>query len=239
MASLYINSFHPLASTRVGVAASEAHGLAPFIDGSIRREPDFEHPAPAITCLCRANRFTPRLLAGDVVAYMTIKRRYRQPLSHHRMVCILQVEDLYKSHREAADWYTSAGMELPNNLMVPGNKANPLSRSHQGHRPKNRACGTCGSPSKRGGCSPKAGCGSSLHRDWDAGYKRRARMYGDVARCTILFLDLGWTAPKVTDELLTDVFGKVPATRNPGKLDLKLLPKLMKHLKIHEWPSSQ
>lgn len=238
MPSLYLNSFHPLASTRVGVAASEAHGLDPFIDGSIRREPDFEHPAPAITCLCRANRFTPRLLPGDVVAYLTIKGRYRQPSRHQRMVCILKAERLFESHQEAAEWYTDQGMTLPNNLMVPGNDANPLAHSHQGHRSKKKANkGTCGNGSGSG-CKPAAGCGSGLHREWDAGYKRRARLYGRVVTCSVMFVDTQWTAPIVTNDILVDVLGKVPGTRNPGRLDITLLPRLMKRLGIDAPPSS-
>ena len=239
MPSLYLNSFHPLASTRAGVSASEAHGLDPFIDGSIRREPDFEHPAPAITYLCRADRFTPRLREGDVVAYMTIKGRYREPHRHQRMVCILKVEQLFDSHQAAAAWYTNEACELPNNLMVPGNKANPLSHSHQGHRSKKESRqGTCGTRA-RPKCGQGGSCNSGLHREWDAGYRQRARMHGRVASCSVLFVNTQWSAPIVTDEILRDVFGKVPATRNPGRLDISLLPSLMKKIGIHASLSSR
>lgn len=50
---LYVNSLRPLAAAPEGMDALAKHGLPPFADGSIRREPDLEHPVPAITCLCR------------------------------------------------------------------------------------------------------------------------------------------------------------------------------------------
>ena len=67
----FLSSYKPLVWTTFGRAAALKHGLLPFIDGSIRREPDLEHEHPSISCLCRAGKFAPRLRVGDVVGYIT------------------------------------------------------------------------------------------------------------------------------------------------------------------------
>lgn len=76
MPFFYLNTYVPLAASKAGRDASDRYKIAPFVDGSIRREPDLEHPFPAITCLCRADKFAPRLIPGDIVAYMLRKDRY-------------------------------------------------------------------------------------------------------------------------------------------------------------------
>jgi hypothetical protein len=47
----FYNSFRPLLNTREGRAAIERFGLPPFIDGSCRREPDFQSEFPSISGL--------------------------------------------------------------------------------------------------------------------------------------------------------------------------------------------
>ena len=241
MPNLYLNSYHPLVKNKAGVYASEQLNIPPFVDGSIRREPDFEHSTPVITCLCRGRMFTPRLRVGDVVAYITVKGKYLTRKRHQRLVCILKVDHLFETHKQAADWFTESGFPLPNNLMVPGNKAKTLAESHRGHKTKGRhtkfGCNS-GRRSRTCGSDSSSSCGSSLRREWDASYRRRTRKWGDVAACSILFRDIHSTAPVITDQMLLKVFGKVPATRNPGKLDIKLLPKLLKQMGIRIQPSS-
>lgn len=242
MASLYINSFHPLVKTPAGVYASEKYGIPPFVDGSIRREPDFEHNTPVITCLCRGKMFTPRLRPDDVVAYITVKGKYLIPERHQRLVCVLKVDQLFESHKQAAAWFHESGLPLPNNLMVAGNKSKSLSESHRGHKSRSGCTkNVCGTKKRNSACGSSSNCsnGTSLRKDWDAGYRRRAKAFGTVAACSILYCDIHSTAPVITDEILFDVFGKVPATRNPGRLDIKLLPKLMKQLGIRIPPSCQ
>lgn len=215
MSSFYLNTFRPLAINPAGRDAVEKHGLPPFIDGSIRREPDFEHPRPVITCLCRGGQFAPRLRAGDRVAYMTVKRRYERSVPHWRFVAILKVDQIFDTHRHAAEWYDAEGLPLPNNLMVPGNEANPLSHSHR----ENDEC------RPRSGCA--RGCGS-----WDAGYERRAKKFPCVVGCSPLYIETGWAARVIEEDDLIAVFGEVPGTRNPGRLDLGLLTRLQDRLDI-------
>lgn len=211
MNSFYLNSFQPLVVTREGVAASSAFNLPPFIDGSIRREPDFQHPCPVITCLCRGGQFAPRLRPGDHVAYLTVKHQYRSRVRHQRLVAVLAVERLFDSHGEAAACFHDQRMDLPNNLMVQGNQPNPLDHSHRQNRHKSLPDEEC-------------------RRRWDLGYPARARTHGRVVGCRPLFIDTSWAAPEVTDEDLAAVFGYVPGTRNPGRLDLGHLGPLLDRL---------
>ncbi len=212
-ACLYLPSFHPLVAGRLGSQASERFGLPPFIDGSIRREPDLQHPHPAITCLCRAGKFAPRLQPGDYIAYLTVKGRYGAALRHHRLVAVLVAEQLFESHDMAAAWYRGKRMPLPNNLMVEGNASMPLDRSHRRNQHRDLP-------------------DDEWRRKWDLGYRARARAHGRVVGCTPLWVNTTWSAPVVSDELLISVFGRVPGTRNPGAHDLSRLRVLCKRLGI-------
>jgi hypothetical protein len=58
-------SFRPISLTAAGRRAVRERGYAPFIDGSCRREPDFEARFPAITALCRPT-FAPRVIVNDL-----------------------------------------------------------------------------------------------------------------------------------------------------------------------------
>src|ERR1043166_3408612 len=113
MPSCYVNSYHPLVDSSFGKQASEQHQLLPFVDGSIRREPDLEHPFPSITCLCRAKNFAPRLHVGDYVAYMTVLGDWDKPFRHWRLTAVLEVVKVRPNHQEAAKWYRSEGHSPP------------------------------------------------------------------------------------------------------------------------------
>src|SRR5688500_12057217 len=103
---VFIVTYTPLVATRHGRVAAERHGLPPFIDGSIRREPDLEHPRPSISCLFRAGKFVPRLAEGDRVAYLTRRGRYgEEPLPHWRLTAVLRVVERFGSHEEAKACY--------------------------------------------------------------------------------------------------------------------------------------
>jgi hypothetical protein len=133
---LYLNTYTPLARSVAGREASLRFTLPPFIDGSIRREPDLQHDWPAISCLCRAGKFAPRLQLGDIVAYMTCTGNWHKPGDeaaprNRRLTAVLRVEALCKSHEDAAAWYTARKLPLPSNCMVPGNDAQALERSHR------------------------------------------------------------------------------------------------------------
>lgn len=215
----FLNSYGPLVATPFGRAAALKHDLLPFIDGSIRREPDLEHEFPSISCLCRAGKFAPRLRLGDVVAYMTVKRRYgNAEHRHRRLTAVLRVKHVLPSHAEAAEWYRSRGLPLPSNCMVAGNPPKPLAQSHMLH-------------GQRNGRGPSGSC-SGLQRSWDAGYRLRASKYPVFIVCDRIFRDLSWDAPAIDDAHLIGAFGRVPATQNPGKLPAEGFRELLRPLDI-------
>lgn len=72
--------------TEVGVKAIDKYNLPAFIDGSCRREPDFENYNPSITALCRQNQFAPKLLANDIIVYITVKGEWFKDFEHYRLV---------------------------------------------------------------------------------------------------------------------------------------------------------
>jgi hypothetical protein len=72
----FLATYRPLVRSLAGRQAIQEYSLPPFIDGSCRREPDFESPFPSITATCRGGNFAPRLREGDRVAYLTVRGRY-------------------------------------------------------------------------------------------------------------------------------------------------------------------
>ena len=199
MSSFYLNSYLPLVGTKNGRAACERMRCHPFVDGSIRREPDLEHALPAISCLCRGRQFTPRLQVSDVVAYVLNKRRYVGHLPTTRLTAVLRVTRRFETHLAAAEWYGSKALTLPNNLVVPGNEPKPLNESHQ----KNKALKHFGE--------------TLGYQFWCDEYASRARDCGIVMVCEPLFIDLTWKSPVLSDKALLSVFGNLPSTQNPGK----------------------
>ena len=219
VSKLFVTTYAPLATTPRGREASERLNLPPFIDGSIRREPDLEHRFPSISCLCRGDKFAPRLREGDVVVYITKKGRYETDAPHRRMVAVLEVIHLFDSHFQAAAWYHVQGLPLPSNCMVEGNLPRPIRETHRqnGHMQQDEA---------------------RWQRRWDLGYVHRARQNGRFVVCNTLWNDLTWTAPTVRDGDFEGVFGRVPGTRNPGALPIDALPTLMGRLGIDFTPRS-
>ena len=123
----FLATFHPLIHTAAGRRAVQRSGLPPFIDGSCRREPDFESPFPSITATCRAGGVAPRLRPGDTVVYLTVKGTYGRDIQPGwRLVAVLKVVNRFESHVLAADWYRSNNLALPSNCIVEGNPPKPL-----------------------------------------------------------------------------------------------------------------
>lgn len=216
--AFYLNSYAPLVATPFGRDASVRFNLAPFIDGSIRREPDLEHPTPTISCLCRKDKFAPRLQVGDLVAYVTKQGRYREPgsppvVAHHRLTAILRVARRFNSHIEASAWFQVRGVRLPGNCMVPGNRPCPVAHSHRGN--------------DNNWMSDR-----ELEHAWDASYQERADTHGRFVVCDRLWHNLGWDAPMVHRQDFDAVFGSLPGTRNPKARDSDELRKLLKRLRL-------
>lgn len=218
MPTLFMNTYAPLVATQEGRAASERFALPPFIDGSIRREPDLEHERPSISCLCRAGKFAPRLRPDDIVVYLTKKARLGGGPSHWRLTAVLRVARLFDNHDSAAAWYRQLGLPLPSNCHVKGNEPNHVSRSHRGNDHR-------GLPD------------DAWTLAWDRDYRARARVYPRFVVCDRLWTGLGWDAPRVHEEDLVAVFGKAPGMRNPGALAVTRLRPLLQRIGVPVPPS--
>lgn len=167
----------------------------PFVDGSIRREPDLELRHPSISALCRKGKFAPKLGIGDCVIYMTVKGKYPGDVeAGWRLVAALEVIRRFESHEEAASWFKANDARLPSNCMVAGNPPIPLERTRQGVD----------------ACSP-------LH-ERESEYERRARDFPVFLACQPIKLNLA--TPKRLDEAgLTGIFGMIPGTQGGKRIE--------------------
>jgi hypothetical protein len=203
----FLVTYRPIGRTAAGRAAADRFGIPPYVDGSCRREPDFESPYPTITALCRGGNFAPRLKVGHRVAYITKRGAYDSPEPHWRLTALLRVVRRFESHLLAAAWYTSLNLPLPRNLIVPGNSPLPLEAT-DGVIPaqlKHRAELTA----------------EGIVQRWDARYALRSRQVGVVLSCEPLFLNVQ-NPPRITaaDWLVWN--GSTPSTRNPPQITEEL-----------------
>lgn len=200
-ARLFLCSYWPLCKTAGGRKAVLKYGLPPFVNGLSRREPDFEHPVPAITASSRGRNFAPRLRPGDTVVYTTTKGRWGEVrFPHWRLVAVLEVAERFETHADAADWYRAQGFRLPSNCVVVGNPPLPVPLTlHHGR----------------------------LHDDaWDAVCIERAAAVGTLLACTPHVLDLH-DPPVIAHEDLLAIFGTVPNTRTPPEIADAALDRLL------------
>lgn len=168
MSNTYLSSFYPLCSTRNGRIAIEKYSLKDYIDGSCRREPDFEHEMPCITGLCRPN-FVGKLQNEDKVIYVTNKKG----VGSRKLIAVLRVVEILDDHCKAADYYILKNLPLPSNIMVASNPPIPLDKTHQK-----------GSWDKKGWPLDNI----SLE-NWDKGYLLRSMISPKVAVCEIEYLN--------------------------------------------------
>ncbi len=229
----FLCSFRPLSSTPAGRRAVETFGLAPFVDGSCRREPDLEQPFPSISALCRTSRFAPRLQPGDRVVYVTTKGAHGDLLPRHwRIVAALQVLVRFEGHEKAAAWYRSMGLALPSNCMVEENP--PLALERTLGLPRGIQMCASTAPAPRRGCRPRATVFDPLAA-WDALYRERARANPVFLACEPLFLELH-EPPVLSEEGVREVFerGAMPCTQTPPRLSERELESLLQLAR--SWP---
>jgi hypothetical protein len=175
--------------------------LPPFIDGSCRREPDFESAFPSISALCRGANFAPRLQRNDTAVYITTKGRWLgYPEPHWRLVAVLRARERFESHEDAARWYRDQGLPLPSNCWVDGNSPIPYERTVQ----------------------------DSPRETWDRGYRVRARRWPIFLATDALFLEL-WQPPIVTEARMVEIFGRIPTTLTPPAIPNAAVARLLEY----------
>lgn len=201
--AVFLNSYYPLCTTKKGRDSAIKYKIAPFLDGSCRREPDFIKDKPAITGLCRTNKLLPRLSKGDLVIYLTNKRKYYNSEPKRFYVGILQVENILSSHKDAMAWYNKNSFHISQNIICENTK--PL-RSEYTHRFIDK--------------SFKENNGEANIRRWNGFYKGRSIKFPLVAQCKIWKKQMELVNPKhISDEEMYKVFKRERVgTQNPPKL---------------------
>lgn len=204
MSSYFLCSFRPICGNAAGRGAVARGGIPPFIDGSCRREPDFQSNAPSISALCRSTKFAPRLWPGDSVAYITNQGLYGGELGW-ALVSLLSVVKRFESHEAAADWYRKSGFGVPSNCIVPDNPPQPYHLTNQ--KPPAVVAARVDTEA-----NPERAV-----RLWDSTYARRADECGVFLACKADFLEL-WRPPVLRRSELHAIFGRVPGTQNPPEI---------------------
>jgi hypothetical protein len=211
----YLVTYRPLIGKPAGREAIKQYNLLPYVDGSCRREPDFESPFPSISALCRGRNFAPRLQIGDIAIYITCLGRYPgYQEDHWRFTAILEVFQRFTSHQEAAKWYHDRQLNLPSNCIVPNNPPLPLDKSIRRLSNSSVPIELPARYTKRQ--LPLLNSNPVLFK-WDQGYQERVKKWGVFLICKHLHPVELHNPPVITRKSMIEIFDKVP-TRTPRKV---------------------
>jgi hypothetical protein len=212
----FLATYRPLVKSPSGRQAVRQHALRPFIDGSCRREPDFESRFPSITATCRGRNFAPRLRVGDRIAYLTVKGKYLgDPESGWRLVAVLRVIQRFPSHDEGALWYARQSEPLPSNCLVDGNPPKPFEFTN-GDPPAE--------VKKR--MAAKRDSVQAI-RLWDATYRQRVARWPVFLATRAEFIELN-QPPQLCEKHMLAIFNKIPGTLNPPKISCEKVEGLVR-----------
>jgi len=210
----FLATFRPLVRSARGRSAIREHSLPPFVDGSCRREPDFESAFPSITATCRGGNFAPRLRVGDRVAYLTVRGKYLGDSERGwRLVAVLRVLHRFASHPVAAAWYEQQWQPLPSNCLVERNppKVYELTNGDPPYEVKKHMMEEHDSV--------------RLIRLWDATYRKRIARWPVFLATKAEFVELS-SPPALSEMQMCSIFGRVPATLNPPRITCEQLEEL-------------
>jgi hypothetical protein len=182
--------------------AIEIFNLPKYVDGSCRREPDFENELPCITGLCRPS-FAEKLKVKDIIVYVTNKKG----IGVRKVIAVLEVIKIFENHRQAANWYIKESKSIPNNIMVDETKPFDLDKTHRLHGVK------------------EIFNDLELLKKWNLLYELRSRKKQKVVQCRVLYKKLFF--PITLDE---SKFKRKLTAQNPPVLnqeDWKTLKELI------------
>jgi hypothetical protein len=200
--AVFLNSFTPLSVNKFGKKSANLYNLPLYIDGSCRREPDFENSKPAITQLCRPKKLVTRLSKNDLVIYITKLGGYGTKQAHWKLISILEVIQVVPDHKSAYTFYTENNLPISQNIICEKTVPFPLDYTHGQSEHNNSNTDPI-----------------RVIEKWNAGYRFRAKQYPQVAITQIwngiLYLD---NPPIIDHEMMKSIFGRIPGTQNPPKL---------------------
>jgi len=201
-------TFQPICFKKKGLDAVQKFNFPPYIDGSCRREPDFENSFPSISALCRGNKFAPTLKKGDKAIYLSKKGNYNLGFKHWKLVAILEVVERFETHEAAALWYSKQNLKLPNNCMV--------ENSH--HLSLEETSGFWGMDVN----------------EWNNYYLEKSKSYPVFLACKSIYLELH-NPLTITEEDMELIYGRSnPSTQNPPKLSTEQLNNFLFFISKHE-----
>lgn len=213
-----LNSFRPLCRNEFGERAIKIHQHPPFIDASCRREPDFENPFPSISALCRQGKFAPYLNKHEIVVYITVGGKYAPYKErHHRLVAILQVTDIYKTHQAGQIGYANLNAPLPSNCMVNGNRPFQFEQT-AGRFDSKKEIKRFFSKSQQ----QQDAVGQRILHSWDGEYLQKSITWPSFIRTTPIYVNTKNPVPIFRSDFEI-IFNKVPNTRTPNKISREQL----------------
>lgn len=200
--AVFLNTFTPLAFNKFGRNSASSNNLPWYIDGSCRREPDFQNPFPAITQLCRPKMLVPRLKVGDLVIYLTKLGAYANYPIHWNFICVLEVIDFAHNHNQAEAYYLKNNIPVSQNIICSNTSPFPLNMTH----------GLSGFPHKN--FLPE-----KVISIWNKGYVCRSIDFPKVAFTKVWEDTLNLRNPPIINHaMMQNIFGRVPSTQTPPML---------------------
>ncbi len=224
--TIKLNSFRPLCKNKFGLEAIRKYNFPPFIDGSCRREPDFQNLFPSITSLCRQRQFAPHLQENDIIVYITVGGQFSPYKKGHHLVAILQVEKVYKTHKLGESAYINIGLPIPSNCMVKDNLPYDFDKTTGNFKNKIQLNKYLSQTPQR-----KIKFGKTQISVWDNDYLKKSKSWECFVMTRPIYLNL--KNPRLI--LRTDfdnIFGKLPNTRTPNNLSEKEFKELAKLIGI-------
>lgn len=205
---ILLNTYQPLCITDFGSEAASKHKIPKYVDGSCRREPDFEAKYPSITALCRGRACAPRLNINDTIIYMTVKHNYDNVgIPHYRLTAILKIIEKFENHSAAAMWYKNKKISIPSNCLIESNPPLPVEKTLGfGKREMIRIYNL---EKLKKDTILKAKLGG-----WDGEYWEKIKKYPVFLVCRKLYVNLE-NPPILFEKDLIRIFKRVPGTRTP------------------------
>ena len=224
MVKYFINTFHPICSTKFGREAVGKYKIPPYVDCSCRREPDFESEFPSITAICRVNKFAPRLNKGHKIIYLTVQGSYEENLPlHYKLIAALEVIERFENHMDAAEWYKKQELRIPSNCLVENNPPIPIENTFGGRKKDLQRFNKYPENLKRDAME-------KYLKEWDKEYWERVNKYPVFLITKKEYLELN--DPKIIypDDLLK-IFGRIPRTQNPPEITESEYKNLFRYIK--------
>ncbi len=218
-----LNSYHPLCRNILGLNAINQYNLHPYLDGSCRREPDFNNERPSITALCRQGAFAPKLWPNDIVVYVSLEDHTGNS-ENKRLISILRVIARFETHAEAAHYYQTEDLNMPSNCLIPNNPPEDFEKTAWNSWDAKRMKAFLNrSPERR------KVIGKRIITTWDDEYHNTASEWPVFLVCrsyfNVIFND-NRNPPIITRNDFIRMIGRYPNTRNPIKITFEQLVEL-------------